>query len=364
MIPLIRPLMPTAAELAPYFELSREAGQWSNFGPVYAHCVEEIRKWTGGFPVLCSNASNAIGLLADMMFDHSHEVLIPDYTHAGSILPILDRGHDIRIVGCDPKTRAMDPKELARLFFLEWQKVDSAVVVNPFGRGIDRKLYASIARDHGCELIFDYAGAWGDFEIQDEFPTVYSFHATKSLPIGEGAVVVFPSAKEAEVFRKRTNFSTAADRMIQDLWGGNFKLSEVSCAVLAAQLEYSNRVYQRIAHRKQLQRAYSNIIGIDENMSPMDTLKMNLSLCTITLPEGIHVREFERQCEAAGFIARQYYIPLHTMPAFAQLPYEGKKCPALNRCVALPSDATMEEAIDIVDQVQRILGRMLSTTKS
>lgn len=364
MIPLIRPLMPTAAELSPYLDIAREAGMWSNFGPVYAHCIEEIKKWTGGFPVLCSNASNAIGILADMMFESSQTVLVPDYTHAGSILPILAHDHDVWLMGCDPMTRAVDLSTLELAFETDDDGIDSAVIVNPFGRGIDREKYAALARKHGRELIFDYAGAWGDFDIQDEFPTVYSFHATKSIPIGEGAVVVFPSAKEAEVFRKRTNFSTAADRMIQDLWGGNFKLSEVSCAVLAAQLEYSNRVYQRIAHRKQLQRIYSNITGIDENLSPMDTLKMNLSLCTVTLPEGIHVREFERQCEAAGFIARQYYIPLHTMPAFAQLPYEGKKCPALNRCVALPSDATMEEAIDIVDQVQRILGRMLSTTKS
>lgn len=355
MIPLIKPVIPSMSEVDGFLSASRESGIWSNFGPVHEHCIAEIKKLTGNHPVLCSSATTAIYILLRLLPEPDASVLVPDYTHAGSLLPVINNGMYSVLVQCDGKTRAMDLSVLEAALGDEGDTVSAAIIVNPFGRGIDRKSYSDLAMKHGVDLIYDYAGAWGDFEdIDDGFPTVYSFHATKSCPIGEGACVVMPSGAMAERFRRLSNFCTEPDRMIRQLAGINGKLSEISCAVLAAQLaDQSPAIWRRLARRRHLQQSYSD--AIEERPSHRgDILHMNLSLCTVELPGTFSVADFEASCGNAGFVARQYYIPLSTMPAFRSIPYEGRRCPGLDRCVALPSDVTMETCGEIIESVARI----------
>ena len=349
MIPLIKPLFPPVEILNEYLETPYENGTWSNFGQLYFFAVQKLAALTGRFPVLVNSATSAIDLALSIVdgIDGSM-IAVPDLTHAGSVVPIINCSSRPLIVACDPMTMAMDRDCFEDL--CANGEIEAAVIVNPFGYGIDRKFYADTATKYGVSLVFDYAGAWGDFDFEDNFPTVYSFHATKSMPIGEGGMILFATEQEALRARKRSNFSTGADRMIDDVYGQNFKISELSAAMLCAQLDDRQypAVLERIQHRRNLIGFYARNLSI-----PMGHV-VSPSLCVFQIPQ-IRPAEFEARAASFGFVAKHYYIPLRSMPAYLDCEIEGRFCPELDRCIALPSDCTIEEAQHIVDCVLRFL---------
>lgn len=348
MIPLIKPLMAPLGILSEYLETPYDNGTWSNFGPLHFSAARKLQAITGKFPVIVNSATSALDLAVSLTMPGAGLVAVPDYTHAGSVVPILNNAAQPLIISCERETMAADRKIFSELC---WNgDIDGAVIVNPFGYGIDRKFYAETARQYNIPIVFDYAGAWGDFDIDDEFPTVYSFHATKSLPIGEGGVLLFSTEEEALRARRRSNFSTMPDRMIEDCYGQNFKMSELQAAMLCAQLD--SRQYPVIAYRIENRRKL--FAFYQEELKRPQREVLAPSLCVFPFPE-MKPSDFESFATGFGFTAKQYYIPLRSMPGYMDVELEGRFCPELDRCVALPSDCTMEEAQQIVECIRRFL---------
>lgn len=349
MIPLIKPLMPPLEIVNEYLQTPYETGVWSNFGELYRLAESGMKIATNRFPVLVNSATAAIDLAISERCINPSMIAVPDFTHAGSMVGVRNNGACPLIVACEKETMAMDRNIFEDL--CRSGEIDAAVIVNPFGYGIDRNLYAGIADRFGVELIFDYAGGWGGYtDFDDDFPTVYSFHATKSMPIGEGGMVTFATADEAERARKRSNFSTGCDRLIEDDLGQNFKMSEVAAAFLCAQIDsrhYQN-VLQRIENKAKLYDFYAVELKREK------TIVVAPSLCVFPFPE-IPPDRFELLASSFGFVAKQYYIPLRTMPGYLDFELEGKFCRELDHCIALPSDCTLEEAAHVVDSVRRFL---------
>jgi len=348
MIPLLRPVMPPLDIISEYLQTCYETGVWSNFGSLYFGAVQTIKAMTGRYPVVVSSATSAIDLALSMAPRPPSMVAVPDFTHAGSLVGIRNNVAEPLIVSCEKATMAMDRERFEVLCRIG--DIDAAVIVNPFGYGIDRAFYADTARRYGVYLVFDYAGAWTDFDFDDEFPTVYSLHATKSMPVGEGGVILFAREAAARRARSLTNFSTAVDRRIEEPSGQNFKISEITAAVLCAQLDdrQYGRVTQRIQHRRELIAFYG-----DELRRPKVEARAP-SLCVFPFPE-MRPGDFEAFAISFGFVAKQYYIPLRTMPGYLDAQQEGRFCPELDRCMALPSDCSMEEAAEVVKAIQRFL---------
>lgn len=335
MIPLIRPSMPPIGLISDYLSCAYDSGIWSNFGPLHRIAEQKINLLTGRHATLVSSATTGIELLLEMSGSLPYSIAVPDFTHAGTLTPITSRDGLAIIVACHPDTWAMDFECLESL----QGEIDTAIIVNPFGYGIDRAEYVRIARKTGISLIFDYAGAWGDFDFDDEFPTVYSFHATKSLPIGEGGCILFPDAKSAEFARVKTNFATGPNRLIQDARAHNFKISEVTAAVLCAQLDEQQypEIMARLKNRKALHAIYAEALGDVRSASE------NMSLCVFSFADH-DPADIENLGLENGWTARQYYIPLRLHPGFKGVELEGHFSQNLDRCVALPSDCSLEEA--------------------
>jgi dTDP-4-amino-4,6-dideoxygalactose transaminase len=321
-----------------------KSGVWSNFGALHDIAVEKIREVTGKFPVLVNSGTAGISLALGYERDEK-VVAIPDYTHAGSYVGSAKTGREICIISCNEKTMSMDLDAFEMV--CRNGLAHCAVIVNPFGYGIDRESYNSIARRYGVSLVYDYAGAWGDFNHDDEFPTVYSFHATKSMPIGEGGVVLFREKEHADKARKLSNFSTNPDRTIANDRGDNLKLSEVSCAVLCSQLDGRNyqSVLNRIHNRQDLTRFYGM------RLRARHRITASPSLCVFDFHE-FDPAYFERKALESGFVAKQYYIPLSKMPAYRDVRRYGTKLRGiLDRMIALPSDVSFDEAKKIVKAI-------------
>lgn len=361
MIPLIAPMMPDEKSVLGWLDGIRERGIWTNFGPVSETAEAMACQYSGGFPLLCSSGMTAIQAAISTMVSWSpfRTIAISDFSHAGTLLPVIHSNFTPILVACDRRTRAMDLNVFEKL--CREQTIAGAVITNPFGRGIDRKTYSAIARKHGVAIVYDYAGAWGDFAIDDEFPTVYSLHATKSLPVGEGGLAVFPRKVDEERARRYINFGTGPDRRIYQA-GINGKASEITAAVLCAQLEpdQHKRIMQRLARRQSLQRTYGSKL---EQTQPDGPLSMSISLCTVRLP-GTDLQAFEGEAARCGFVSKQYYIPLRSMPAFSRIQQAGRMEPELDHIIALPSDVNDDVASTICDGVREIIKTLHSNGSS
>lgn len=274
-------------------------------------------------------------------------VLVPDFTHSGTILAIVRAGLVPVIAGVDPKTWTLRPEEVERAF--EAGMIEGVVVVSPFGYHVDVLAWELLKDRTGLGLVFDFAGAWGNFP-RTMAPVCYSFHATKNLGVGEGGMIVFRSERQRREAKRLINFGTLPNREIESLRGGNHKIDELKSAYLLACLDRSHLfdVERRMKNKLRLIDFYlERIPGTFVPNGPKSP-----SLCVIgNLPAA----SLEAASEAEGIDFRRYYPLLSGMKGLASVDQLSCSDAVMKNCCALPSDVDLRQAERVVEVVRRFL---------
>lgn len=281
MVKVLVPDVPAAHEIAKYLRRIDAAKWYSNRGPL----ALELERRMGGVTV--SSATTGLELVAPMVF--RKRVRIPAFTFAATATALLRAG--LEPVLCDVGD--------------DWSLVDpdqDSLNVCPFGAPV-----------LGGGLI-DAAAAWGN---QKTGIRVFSLHATKSLPAGEGGLVVGPPELMARVV-SLSNFGlqiTPFAHGIVSEAGTNAKLSEYHAAVALAALD---RWQETAVWRIRLDADYRERL-VDQRLQPRPA-----GVYT-TFP--IRVRNAEaiaRDMASRGIETRRWYTPtLERHPAFKHLKVEG-----------------------------------------
>jgi dTDP-4-amino-4,6-dideoxygalactose transaminase len=348
MIPLIRPIMPTCAAAERHFHMSIAASQFANFGPCYEKAVGRLESILGGHCVLTISGTAAVELaLRAVSFSPSPRVLVPDYTHVGTLIGVVRAGGVPVLAAVDPMTWILRHADIAKA------NVDAVVVVNPFGYGVDTAAWDEQSDRECFDLVYDFAGAWSPEPIKARNPVCLSLHATKSLGIGEGGIVWFPDemADVASEARRLSNFHILPDRTVASLTGFNGKMDELRCAYLLAALDDDHQatVANRIALKRETIRLYEAMIP---GTSAPRRRDFSPSLCVL---DGLPASELETASVMEDCVFRSYYPLLSRMPALAAIERVSVSPDAMAGCCALPSDVTLHEAMRVVDIVKRYL---------
>jgi dTDP-4-amino-4,6-dideoxygalactose transaminase len=305
MIPVLIPDMPSADELLPYLRRIDEAKWYSNGGPL----VRELEQKLGGVTV--SSATLGLELAAKVIFKKKR-VRIPAFTFHATATALLRAGFEPVLCDVDENWTLKDIGE-------------QSLPVCPFG--------AAVAPGP----LVDAAGAWGNQHVGNR---VFSLHATKSLPAGEGGVVC---GDEELVSRVRRLASFGMDRGVVVESGTNAKLSEYHAAVALASLtrweaSKAKRFILTAAYFKNLPEVGTQFHGGARTIFP------------ILVPNASAIAQ---DMAAAGIETRRWYIPtLERHPAFKNLPVEGalKNCRRLNdEILCLP----FHTSLSVVD-VERV----------
>lgn len=231
MIRICQPLTPNYYVLREHMEESHASGQLSNFGPAYDKLIEELKDFLNLAPdkdiVLTSSGHTA--LMAAYYALGCRYLIGPDYTFpstmsAATIQRIIYEHTDV----CKA-TAAPDPDVLNE--YLTWSKaIDSVVITAPLSNIPDFKSLYDVCVNHNRLLIIDGAATFGTPDIYNYCDAFcYSFHATKTLSIGEGGALICSKAA-AKIARRFINFNKDAD-FGQLKIGINGKLSEYACAI-------------------------------------------------------------------------------------------------------------------------------------
>lgn len=310
------PDVPDADAILPYLRRIDASKWYSNGGPL----VQELERRTGGVAV--SSATTGLELAASLYFKR-RRVRVPAFTFAASVTALLRAGLDPVLCDVGEDWALPDPDE-------------QSLNVCPFG--------APVA-GHG---LIDAASAMGN---QGYGTRVYSMHATKALPAGEGGLVVGDAELMARV-RKLANFGLEVTPFAHGIVtepGTNAKLSEYHAAVALASLD---RWHDTVRWRRQLARAYEERLGdIESQPRPMDCVYT-------TMP--VLVRDADavaRLMAERGIETRRWYTPtMERHPAFKGLPVDGplKVCKRLNNMLlCLPFHRAVLPMVDeVVDTLR------------
>ncbi|WP_295526907.1 aminotransferase class I/II-fold pyridoxal phosphate-dependent enzyme [uncultured Pseudacidovorax sp.] len=331
-IPLLVPDMPTPERLMPYLARMHEARHYSNFGPL-VHALETAMadRFAVGHDSIATVANATQGLelaLRALGLPPGAHVLVPTFTFAATATAVASAGLTPVLADVDAATWQLTPG-IARQA-CEGRQIAAVLTVATFGMPHDAAAWQAFEDSTGVPVIIDAAAAFGRQWLADGHGTlVFSLHTTKSLPAGEGGLVVSSRPGLAAQVRQRSNFginldpAAALPQGALATLGTNAKMSEFHAAVALASLEVwdghaqsrqqlQTSLMQRIDDATGGAVAWQAAAGGGDRLAPT-------SLC-LRLRDADARERLERRCAAERIMTRRWYQPLlHDMPALQPL---------------------------------------------
>jgi dTDP-4-amino-4,6-dideoxygalactose transaminase len=247
-MPVLRPRLPSAAEILPYLEEIDERRWYSNSGPLVIRLEEQLSRHLGGCNVV-TTANATLGLTAALQARRvpaGSVCLIPSWTFPATPHAARAAGMTVWFHDVDRLTWALNPDHVTETLKRMPRPVSAVIVVAPFGAPVDLKGWEEFQDHTGIAVIVDAAAAF-DAARPSRIPIVVSLHATKILGAGEGGFVASTDSHFSERVRACCNFGFRGSRnaMLPAL---NSKMSEYHAAVALASLASWPKIRQQHEH--------------------------------------------------------------------------------------------------------------------
>ncbi|HSV40495.1 MAG TPA: DegT/DnrJ/EryC1/StrS family aminotransferase [Nocardioidaceae bacterium] len=327
-----RPLIAPEAQLAARCTL--ESG-WLTTGPECARFEVEFGEWVGAeHAVAVSSCTAGLELsVRALHLDRGAKVLVPDITFCGAAEAITHAGLTPVLVDVDPVTGMVTPETCAEA--AQGCSGASAMMALHFA-GYPAPVAeladaAGVPLTHVVEDAAHGLGTWvGDQQVGSiSQATVFSFYATKNLPIGEGGMVTTDDPELADWVRRARLHGMSKDSWKRYLPGGSWRytveeaglkanLSDLQAAIGRAQLNHLDTWQLR---RAELAALYNerlrDVPGLELPPVPTDGLHAwHLYVVRIHADFGPSRDEVADRLSDAGIGVSVHFIPLHIMPWF------------------------------------------------
>ena len=315
-VPVMRPRLPAAAELLPHLEEMDRSGWYTNFGP-------QERRLRGRFAALLgvdegqvATAANAtLCLQGAAAVSPATSWVLPSFTFPASPMALLQAGKEIRFADIREEDWWLDVTSTPPT-----GETTGVMPVAPLGNPFELSRW-----DPSQEVIIDAAASLGgDLPPLEHLPArwavVFSLHATKCLPAGEGGLVVFGDRGRAERFRSWTNFGFEASQRSRAsrLVGTNAKLSEIGSAYAHVSLDRWDEVRSEwldARHRVDALEVEHGLLGQPGQRGGVSPYWV------VAFPDGRTREAAERSLSEQGIETRRWWSrACHRMPALAGQP--------------------------------------------
>lgn len=336
-IPLLVPDMPTPEELLPWLERMHRNRYYSNFGPLVRELEAEFaQRFNVGADQVTTIANATLGLelvLQALNLPARSRVLVPAFTFVATATAVIRAGHVPVLADVDENTWLLTP-EMARAAHADF-RLDAVVSVATFGMPHDMQEWELFEHDTGLPVVIDAAGAYGSQWLQGVHGTlVFSMHTTKSLPAGEGGVVVSTRPGLAARVRQCSNFginlNPDVDVAVGTLadTGTNAKMSEFHAAIgLCSLHKWEQRAFERRVLQADLINKLNQASGnnLSWQTAGQGGMQMAPTLLCARLPSAPARSALEQACQRARIMTRRWYQPL-----LNQMPVLKTKCQLLD----------------------------------
>jgi perosamine synthetase len=264
--------------------------------------------------------------LALLAFDvrQGDEVLVPSLTYVATANAVRYVGAEPVFVDVDPDTWCMDPTLIEASIT---QRTKGIIAVHLYGHPADMDAINHIAGVHGLWVVEDAAEAhlalYKGRRVGSLAPiATFSFFGNKIFTCGEGgAITVNDSHLELRIRTLRGQGMDPQRRYYFPVTGYNFRLTNVACALLCAQIERHEQIMKR---RRQIFARYRELIadipGIDFQPAASWAEPAPWLFCITVDSEkyGISRDELMEALDREGIETRPFFIPLHFLPPFRE----------------------------------------------
>ncbi|MFN3192030.1 MAG: DegT/DnrJ/EryC1/StrS family aminotransferase [Aureliella sp.] len=275
------------------------------------------------YALSCSNGTVALHLaLLGMGLRPGDEVIVPSLTYVATANAVRYCGAEPVFVDVDPDTWCIDPEKIEAAVT---PRTRGLVAVHLMGHPADMDAINLVAAMHGLWVVEDCAEAplakykgkpVGSLATAGTF----SFFGNKTFTCGEGGAVTFSDNQLATRLKLlRGQGMDPKRRYYFPITGYNFRLTNVACAILCAQLERKDQILER---RKDIFSLYdarlSDVPGI--GLQPVaDWATPSHWMYSITVDEkefGMDRDSLAAKLQEASIDSRPFFFPLHRLPPF------------------------------------------------
>lgn len=323
-----RPNMGDREALLDYTRAIHAGGWLTNNGPL----VQELEAKVAGMHgvrhcVAMCNGTIALEI-AIRALGLQGEVIVPSYTFVATAHALYWQGITPVFADIHPGTHNLDPDAVRRMVT---PRTTGIIGVHLWGRPAPAEALQAIADEHGLQLMFDAAHAFGCSDGGRRIGgfgrcEVLSFHATKVFNTFEGGAVLTNDDGLAETMRLMRNFGFVGyDNVIHP--GTNGKMPEINAAMGLVNLEaLPGFVAANRARHQAYGHAFRDIPGIrllgyDERDDP------NWHYVVVEVGDGFPIArdDIVAALQAENVLARKYFWPgCHRMQPYRDLyPHAG-----------------------------------------
>lgn len=308
----MRPRLPDPKRIAARLDHIHGSGTYSNFGPQVGELEARYADFLGTSPERVVSVANAtLGIQGAVIAAGVQRWAVPSFTFAATPAAVLSAGCDLQWADIDPEDWWIDLRSVSL------GPRDGVLAVAPFGTGF------SLSRWSGLEsqnVIIDAAASLGSTlptlgGLPATWAVVFSLHATKVLPAGEGGLVVFGDAARARSFRSWTNFGFDGRRESMMI-GTNAKMSEMAAAYALCSLEgwaEERSEWQRAharARKLETELGLRSVPRSPDQLSPYWIIELDDAEATVRI---------ERVLADRGIGTRRWWFPpCHEMHGFRE----------------------------------------------
>ena len=342
-----------------------ESGWISSAGKYIEQFEAEFAAFLGvKHAVTTTSGTTAIHLaLATLGITKGDEVIVPDFTMMGSILPVLYCGATPVFVDAEPKTFNIDPSLIEKKIT---KKTKAILPVHLYGRSADMDPILAIAKKHGIPVIEDAAEAHGATykgricgSMGDA--ACFSFYANKIITTGEGGMFVTNNDQLAARARTLKDLAHSAQKRFWHAeMGFNYRMTNLQAAVGLGQLKH---IDEFIKHKQWMADRYQaglkDVKGLRLPTTQKDSLNVYWMYGVLVEDSFPFTKdELRAALKEKGVDTRDFFYSSASQPLFKDLPSAKESFPVSKmlseRGFYLPSGlALTEEQVTYVCEVAR-----------
>ena len=275
--------------------------------------------------VACANGTTAMHLaLLGLKLEPGDEVIVPSMTFIASANAIRYCGAEPVFVDVDPNTWCLDPRAVEAAVT---PRTKGIMAVHLMGHPADMDALNRLAAIYGLWVLEDAAEAhFAKYKgrMVGSLGTMgtFSFYGNKIITSGEGGAITLNDPRmESHLKTLRGHGMDPRRRYFFPVTGYNYRLTNVSCAMLCAQLRRRDEI---VAQRRKVfahyQESLRTIPGI--RMQPVapwaEPAPWMFSCLVDPNSYGLSRDELMQGLAAEGIDSRPFFHPLHQLPPYRE----------------------------------------------
>jgi perosamine synthetase len=253
------------------------------------------------------------------------EVIVPSFAYIAVANACRYVGAEPVFADVDPRTWCLDPEQVARAIT---PRTRGVIVVHNYGHPADIDAILTVARAHGLWVVEDAAEAFGATYRGRPVGNLadigtFSFFANKIITSGEGgAIVLHDEAAAVRIRLLRDHGMDPARRYHFPITGYNYRITNLTCAVLCAQLERSQEILSR---RKTIFAAYRERLSAVPGLrfqpveSWAEAAPWMFNVVVDRTAYGRSAQELASMLAEDGIETRPFFAPIHLQPPFVEV---------------------------------------------